>query len=94
MPRVGRTIRTELFKQAFQQRLGIIPIQRLRSGVVHAGQRKLYEQRFMHCPPVTVLPYTKGVERRNDFVACHGQYFALPGMTHRTPQRGSGKSPS
>jgi hypothetical protein len=37
------------------------------------------------------LPDANGVKRRNDFVARHGQYFALSGMTHRTPPLGSGQ---
>jgi len=48
----------------------------------------------MHGSPVTALPDSNGVERLNNFFAGHGQYFALSGITQRTPPLGSGKSPS
>ena len=63
MPGVGRTIRPELFQQDFQQWLGIVPIHRLRSNVVHAGQRQQHQKRFVHCPPIAVLPNANCVER-------------------------------
>ena len=57
-----------------------------------APEREQHQQRLMHRAPVPLLPHADAVERGQDFVAGHGQYFAFCGNIQRTPPRGSSLS--
>ena len=46
-----------------------------------APEREQHQQRLMHRAPVPLLPHANAVERSQDFVAGHGQYFAFCGST-------------
>jgi hypothetical protein len=59
-----------------------------------AREREQHQQRLMHRAPVPLLPHADAVERSQDFVAGHGQYFAFCGNIQRTPPRGSSRSPA
>jgi len=89
-----RTGGAELLQQFPELVLDAGEFHQRRFAAQQAPEREQHQQRLMHGAPVPLLPHANAVERSQDFVAGHGQYFAFCGNIQRTPPRGSSRSPA
>ena len=94
MPGLLRAGGAELLQQLPELVLDAGEFHQRRFTAQQAPEREQHQQRLMHRAPVPLLPDANAVERSQDFVAGHGQYFAFCGKIQRTPPRGSSLSPA
>ena len=93
VPGLLRAGGAELLQQLPELVLDAGEFHQRRFAAQHAPEREQHQQRLMHRTPVPLLPDANAVERNQDFVVGHGQYyFALCGSIQRTPPPGSSLS--
>jgi len=92
--RCRRTRRAELTQQAAELSLNLGKLDHRHLAARKSAEGQQHQQWLVHGASVALLPDAHAVKRGEDFIACHGQYFALSGSIQRTPPRGSGWSPA